>query len=397
MRILHVISGIEIESGGVATAVCGMAEAVAARGHQVTIACLDRGNTPPQPPSVALRTFPPDHQSPLWPSRGLRDYLGENVPAFEVVHIHGLWQQPGHYAAAAARLADIPYVVAPHGMLDASSLAMGRRWAKSVAWFLWDSTTVNGAAAIHCLNEAEIRSSPALRTTPNVVIGNGIPSAVLENLPSRGLWRQEMKNALGDASRPIALSLGRLHPVKGLERLLLAWPAALRQYPDALLVIAGTGDPEYVGRVKSLVRQTGLENAVLFAGQLSGADKWQALVDADVFVHPSYREGFSLAVTEAMAAGLPVILTRECNFDEVERKNAGVIIDRGDMAAFVIAATTLIGSAESRRSMGRNGQSLVRERFTWEAAARKLEQLYHTLASRTELPDDLRPAETSNR
>ena len=391
MKILHVLSDIDTESGGVAAAACGMAEAVAARGHDVAIACLNRSGTPLHPQGVAVKSFAPDRNSSLLPSAKLREYLQENIGQFAVVHTHGVWQHPGHYAAAAARKCRIPYILAPHGMLDAGSLAMGRRWAKSIAWFLWDSTMVNRAAAIHCLNNAEIRCSPALANTTNAVIGNGIPSAVLGNAPPRGLWRQEMKTILGDTSRPIALFLSRIHPKKGLERLLPFWPDVLKRHPDLLLVIAGTGDPADLARVRDLVHGRNLQSVVFLAGQLSGPTKWQALTDADIFILPSYQEGFSLAITEAIAVGLPVVITRECNFDEVERFHAGVVIDNGDMAAFAQAAVRLIDDAADRRSMAQNGRMLVQQRFTIEATARKLEMLYEAVAQNTGIPAGVLP------
>lgn len=395
MKILHVVTDIQIASGGVAAAACGMAEAVAARGHEVTIACLNRGGAPLRPQGVTVQAFAPDRNSSLLPSAGLRDYMQENIGQFDVVHIHGVWQHPGHYAAAAARQHKVPYVLAPHGMLDANSLAMGRRWAKSMAWFLWDSTMVYRAAAVHCLNAAEIKCSPALRKTPNAVIGNGIARAALDNMPVRGLWRKEMGGSIGDQGRPIALFLSRIHPKKGLERLLPHWSELLKRHPTLLLVIAGTGEPAHVHRVQEVVKRHGLINSVLFVGQLAGAAKSQALADADVFILPSYQEGFSMAVAEAMAAGLPVVITRECNFGEVEEAEAGAVIAHGDMPAFVGAVAKLLENPTARIISGRNGQQLVRSRFSWEAAAERLEQLYRAASQRSGIPQNLMPPEIS--
>ena len=389
MKILHVLSDINIESGGVAAAACGMAEAIAARGHDVAIACLNRGGTTLQPLHVTLHRFPADSNAALLPSKALRKYLFENMQRFDIVHVHGVWQHPCHYASATARSLKIPYILAPHGMLDANSLAMGRRWAKSAAWFLWDSTMVNGAAAIHCLNEAEIRCSPALRNTRNAVIGNGVPNTVLDNLPARGLWRQDKKAVLGDVNRPIALFLSRIHLKKGLERLLPYWPELLKAHPDLLLVIAGTGEAVHVAQVKDVVQQHGLANSVFFAGQLSGTAKWQALVDADAFILPSYQEGFSMAITEAMAAGLPVVITSECNFNAVEQYHAGISVRDGDMKAFVCQVAALLSNPGARHSLGHNGQKLVREQFTWEATAEKLEGLYKALVARDHIPSGI--------
>ncbi len=370
---------MRLESGGVATAVCGMTESLASRGHEISVCCLDRGGTLLSPSGVNVSRFLPDRESSLLPSRSLRGYLVHNIRQFNVVHIHGVWQHPGHYAAAVAKRRRVPYCVAPHGMLDAASLKMGRRWAKDLAWFLWDSAMLRGAAAVHCLNNAEVRCSPLLKKTRNVIIGNGVPRAMLESLPDRGAWRAQNAELLGDPGRPIVFFMSRLHPKKGLERLLASWPKLLGLHPTAALVIAGTGEPGYLEQVGGLVRELGLQNSVFLVGQVSGIAKWQALVDSDIFVLPSFQEGFSMAITEAMGAGLPVVITRECNFDEVEQCDGGVIIEDGNMDSFVAAVSRLIGDRAERLRMGANGRQLVSSQFTWEAAAERLEALYQSV------------------
>ncbi len=365
-----------------------MTEGLAALGHEITIWCLGRGGNPLTPKKVTIRQFAPDRQSSLLPSRDLYAHLAANVCEFDIVHIHGCWQHPSHYAARTASRSGVPYVLAPHGMLDAASLKMGRRWAKSIAWFLWDSAMLHGAAAVHCLNHAEVRCSPVLKKTRNVIIGNGVPRAALSDLPVRGAWRAQNAALLGDPGRPIVLFMSRLHPKKGLERLLRSWTKLLGVHPAAVLVIAGTGDSGYLQQVGSLIKEIGLQESVFLIGQVSGIAKWQAFVDADVFVLPSFQEGFSMAITEAMGAGLPVVITRECNFDEVSQCKGGVIIEDGNMDSFVAAASRLLGDREERRRLGANGRNLISTQFTWEAAAQKLEQLYKTLATGVPLPGD---------
>ena len=123
------------------------------------------------------------------------------------------------------------------------------------------------------------------------------------------------------AERPLALFLSRLHPKKGLDRLIPAWKALAERMPEARLLIAGTGELDYVASLQKLAADSGLGDGVVFLGQLVGHQKWEALVDADVFVLPSHQEGFSMAITEALAAGCPPVVTEECNFDELSRRH----------------------------------------------------------------------------
>jgi glycosyltransferase involved in cell wall biosynthesis len=380
MQILFIITDLSVEAGGVTSAVCGLAEALTARGHAITIVGLDLGGTAVRPAGVRVRVFAADSASKLAPSRALDTWLRENVGQFDVVHIHGVWQRPGHYAARWAYRKRVPYLVAPHGMLDNAALRLRRIWVKRLAWLLWDGRMCRRAAAIHCLNEAEHEVSPWIRALRYVVVGNGVPQAVLADMPRRGQWRQKHQDLLGRADRRVALFLSRIHPKKGLDRLLALWPGVLKEHPDTLLVVAGTGEAEYVQSLKEQCRALGIDQSVVWAGQLVGRAKYEALVDADVFVLPSHQEGFSMAITEAMAARCPVVITRRCNFDAVATAGAGLIAD--DMPEFVGAVGKVLGDAAGASAMGDRGQRLVREHYTWEAIAQKAEQAYAAVTPR---------------
>jgi len=207
-------------------------------------------------------------------------------------------------------------------------------------------------------------------------------------MPARGAFRAAHPEL---TDRPLVLFLSRLHPKKGLDRLLPAWKSLVSgPMPEARLLIAGTGETAYVATLKKLVADMGLGAQVLFLGQLVGAQKWQALVDADVFVLPSHQEGFSMAITEALAAGCPPVVTEECNFDELApaapQSACGVIIAQGDMAKFVSAVAGLLRDTEKRRTLATAGRALVAERFTWQKVAGELEGTYRSILTGTTLP-----------
>ena len=376
MNILFVINDLTVESGGVTAAVCGLAQALVRRGHTVTIAAVDVPGTPAVPAGATVQRFAGD--GPRGASRGLRAFLCEHTGEYDVVHIHGIWQKHGHYAAAAAQRHGVPYLVAPHGMLDEACLRMGRRWLKRVSWWLVDGPMVRGAWAVHCLNAAEYRVAPWLAGMRKVIFGNGLAGSELAALPGRGGFRGRHEAYFGGTrrARPMALFLSRVHPKKGLDRLLANWKLALAAQPELLLVIAGTGDAGYIEQLKLQCRREGIESAVMWAGQLVGPAKWEALVDADVFVLASHQEGFSMAITEALGAACPVVITEECHFDEVRDQDAGRVIDGGDMGAFMRAVAEVAGNAAVRARMSANGQKLVRENYTWERIAVLAEQAY---------------------
>ncbi len=185
----------------------------------------------------------------------------------------------------------------------------------------------------------------------------------------------------------MALFLSRVHPKKGLDRLIPAWRSLAARRPEIRLVIAGTGEPEYVASIDRLIELNGLHEQVVRVGQLVGQKKWEALVDADLFVLPSHQEGFSMAITEALGAGCPAVVTAECNFDELEQR-CGVIVKGGNMTDFVAAVEALLDDPERRKTLGTAGSEMVRERYTWEKIASDLEKIYRWILAGKELPTD---------
>jgi len=188
--------------------------------------------------------------------------------------------------------------------------------------------------------------------------------------------------------KKLALFLSRLHPKKGLDRLIPAWKDVAQVVPESVLVVAGCGDWGYEAALKALVKEHGLEEKVKFLGQVAGEEKWKLLADADVFVLPSHQEGFSMAITEALATGCTPVVTEECNFDELEGggERCGVIVRGGDMKRFAGDTAELLsphGTME-REQMAEAGKRLVAQRFTWQRIAADVEQVYrHILAGKS--------------
>jgi glycosyltransferase involved in cell wall biosynthesis len=387
LRVLHVIASMAAEGGGPPAVCAGLTAALAARAHHVTVATLEEpGHTPVTLDArVELKAFASERGGHYGKSAALDAWLKANVTSFDIVHLHAVWLFPTFAAARACWAQRKPYVVLLHGMLDQYSVRQHSLWLKRAYWLLRERRVEGRAAGIQCLNRAEMtKAVPWIGNMPKFILPNGIDESQIAAMPARGAFRAAHPDL---APRPLALFLSRLHPKKGLDRLLPAWKALADRMPEARLLIAGTGEPGYVESLKKLAADSGLAEKVVFLGQLVGRQKWEALVDANVFVLPSHQEGFSMAITEALAAGCPPVVTEECNFDELaEEKACGVIIQGGDMRTFVEVAKGLLADGEKRQMLAAAGRDLVAARFTWQKIACELEQVYRRILAGERLP-----------
>ena len=172
------------------------------------------------------------------------------------------------------------------------------------------------------------------------------------------------------------LFLSRLHTKKGLDILAQAFVLLAGSYPYVDLVVAGP-DGGARDAFVTLVDQLGIEDRVHLTGPLYCNGKLRALVDASCFCLPSRQEGFSVAITEAMACGLPVVVSDACHFPEVKSAHAGAVVSL-DPAEVASALAGILDNPAMASIMGRNGQRLVRENYTWPRIAEQTIQGYQS-------------------
>jgi glycosyltransferase involved in cell wall biosynthesis len=174
-----------------------------------------------------------------------------------------------------------------------------------------------------------------------------------------------------------------LHERKGLQFLIPAFAQATQNILDARLLIVGP-DEGMLPTAKTLAEELGIIERVTFTGLLQGADQRAALATADIFVLPAVGEGLSMAALEAMAAGLPLILTPGCNLPDLEMRGAGLLVAR-EQESIAASLHTLLVDVALRKKMGEQGMVWVKEKFTWSAIAAQTNALYTKLVSHKNL------------
>lgn len=386
MRILHVIQDLAPGSGGPVEACLGMARAMRRRGHEVIIHTTnwDRGGFHPTSrgeaagvEGIAIHRHRVQLHGP-WPlSLPLARALGEAVPKADAVHVHALYLFHDLVAWRLCRRHGVPYIVQPHGSLD-PYIHRRHRWRKALVERLFQNRMLRDAAAIHYTAEEEMRlAAPYAQGAPGAVVPLGLEPADYGALPPTGRFRAAYPTVGG---RPIILFLGRLHAKKGFDILVPAFSRLLRAGFDAQLVIAG---PDYGmrKRIEAWVRAQHVADRVTFTGMLRGEEKLAALVDADLFVLPSYSENFGIAVIEALACGLPVLISDRVNIWREIVEDGGGRATPCDAEAFGEALMDTMGDPEALAAMAAAGPATVARRYAWDKVAVRLEALYRRVAA----------------
>jgi glycosyltransferase involved in cell wall biosynthesis len=383
MHILHVLGGLANASGPTHI-VYSQARHLAARGCEVTIFHLtgrNRDTVPFTCPNVTVRGFPAAVLKGWGWSPALRKALDHIMPSVDLVHVHSLWLYLNIAAVRAAHRHGVPVMIAPQGALDDWSLALHRR-RKWVYAALIERRLLNRADRIQAVSAHEIENVRAFGvTTPCAVVPNGIDPEAFGALTGGGALRARLGIPAGV---PVILFLSRVHPKKGLDILLDAFATVSARHPDARLLVAG-GDAGsgYADTIRAQVQALGLENRVVFAGEVGGEHKCAVFDAADCFALSSHSEGLPVAALEALAAGLPVVISEACNIPDVAAAGAGRVVTLSRETVST-ALLELLADPGLRAEAARRASRLARERFSWDAVCEKLLAVYQTM--RTERP-----------
>jgi glycosyltransferase involved in cell wall biosynthesis len=314
--------------GGSVTVAQTVVEGVVAAGHEVTVAttdvfderrrmALDEPAVPPGAEVVRFRnvSHPLAARGAGYAPRGLRQWLGAHAGRFDVVLLHDFYSAVSVMSARAAVRARVPFALQPLGTLSPDP-DRGRPLVKRGFLRAWGRRTVREASALLYLGDHEARDFLAAGAVARQLVRMPLP---LE-LPTEGPGGGDAGGAGGGGSRgarPTIAFVGRLHPIKGIDRLIEAIPLVRRSVPSAVLEIVGPGD-RYRRQLSELAARLGVGNAVEFRGFVSAEEKLRVLREAHVSALLSRSEGLPMAALEAMACGTPVVLSHGCHLDEVD-------------------------------------------------------------------------------
>jgi len=393
MKVLHVIPSVAPSRGGPSFVIRTMARGLVQRGIETHIATTD-DNGPSRLDVPLGRPVGEDGVVYWYFPRQTRFYtfslpftiwLWRHASDYDLIHIHTLFSYCSNAAAWAARRKGIPYIIRPLGVLNRWGMNKRRPWLKRLSFALLEKKLLGGAARVQYTADQERMEASELGFphTP-VVIPNPVEISALSRDKLRGRFRARYPQLTG---RRIILFLSRIDRKKGLDLLIPAFSQVVARHPDSVLVIAGDGDRELVETLQRRAHQLGLDDSVLWIGFIGGDNKFEALADADIFVLPSYSENFGIAAVEAMAMGVPVVLTDQVAIHrEVADSSAGLVTQAavGPLAKGIIY---LLSPEGENTAMGPNASRLARTCFDAGIVIRQLIRMYRGVLGGADLAD----------
>lgn len=371
MRILQVVPGIADESAGPSYSVVRMTRALQEVGANVQLHFLAPVSATTQ--GLDVHAYP-KKRFPI-SSLGCSPEMLKNLclacHEADICHDNSLWMFPNIYPGRAVKGTRCKLVISPRGALATWALKRNR-WKKWLAGnFLGQYETLRRADMFHATSQKEYEEiREAGYHQPVAIVPIGIDIHDVKKIRSQ---------------RRKLLFLGRLHPVKAIDRLLMAWAQVADEFPDWDFQIVG---PD-CGLGKVLHSMTINQNIprVVFLKEQNGEAKFQFYATADLYVLPSFTENFGITVAEALSCGTPVVVSQTTPWNGVLSHNCGWVTDNTTDALAAILRTALTRSREDLEKLGANGKEWMRMDFSWEEIAHKMMKTYEWLINGGNHPD----------
>ena len=395
MKVLHVIPSLSPALGGPTEVALNLVKALRKQGIDAEIVTtndhgaeildvpLNQLTEYQDVPVWFLPRFEPPMKEFLF-STAITKWLWQNISNYDLLDIHYLFSYASTCAAAIARWQKVPYTVRTQGQLTPWALAQSHL-KKQIYTSLIERHNLNSAAAIHCTASAEAKDVRNFGIqTPTITLPLGVDKA--EILPEAKTEIRSFYNI--PAQKPIILFLSRLHYKKRPDLLIESLAELRKLEQDFHLIMAGSGEDDYVNQLHNLVKDNGLAECSSFVGFVSGRNKDLLLQGSDIFVLPSFSENFGIVVAEAAIASLPIIITPGVQIaSDIAAAEAGIVVE-GKKAELVQALSQLIASPELRSQMGENARKLASQKYSWSAIATQLIQYYDNIIQCKSLDQD---------
>ena len=292
------------------------------------------------------------------------------ISRFDVIHLHDFYTPQNAWIGFLARVFHKPYILSVHGCLEEKRVAQ-RSIFKRIFLFFFGMSLLHHADRVIASspNEAQAYLAYGVVKKRIVSLGHGVDPKEFKTSVTRTVCKKQFGV---DPKHVVVTYLGRIHKIKGLDMLVDA--VAMIKNTQITFIIAGSDDG-YLSELKKRIREKGLTKRITLLGTCYGEQKARLFRATDIFVYPSYSEGFSLGILEAAAAGLPLVITTGCHFEDVQTYQAGVIVQPSGNAISA-GIMRLVSDPALRKKCGENAQRLIESRYSTEKIGSTLLNIY---------------------
>ncbi|WP_405606315.1 glycosyltransferase [Polaribacter sp. Asnod1-A03] len=376
MNFHHVISTIDVSSGGPARSVTHLIEAIHNTDSNIEIELSTLKSDNPianhfknNRGKINLFRF-----GKLGYSKDL--ILKLEKSSNKLFHGHSLWELPVHYMSKIARKKEIPYIITVRGMLEPWSLTQAK-FKKKLALKLFQYKDLSKATCIHATAPMEVESIRTLGfKNPIAMIPNGVN---IDDFPEAEPKKKQQPKKI--------LFLSRIHIKKGIENLIEAWKLINEEErKDWKIEIVGNGDEVYIQSLKDKIISDNLINQIEIMQPVFGDEKIKLFREASLFVLPTFSENFGIVIAEALVSYTPVITTKGAPWQDLETYNCGWWINIGVDPLKLALQDAMSKSSEELMVLGRNGRELIKNNYSMESVAKKMLELYNWVLTKENKP-----------
>lgn len=364
LKIIHAVASIDHGAAGISHSVMGMAAAQRRLGCAVSIHALDYAISGQNLAVDVVRHKRDFATVPMLRQLGLSCAMRAALAVTDatVIHSRGLWMFPAQYRWRGGQTLGRLRVVSPHGMLSSVALSYSRV-PKMLFSAIAQNAALRDAGMFHATSNQEVEDIRAygLRQ-PIALVPHGVDLPPSEALPAKG-------------KRRTVLSLGRVHPKKGLDILIAAWAKVEADFPAWDLLIVGPDEKGHLAELQELTSRLGLSR-VTFGAPLFGAEKTATMARSEIFALPTRSENFAMTVAESLAAGTPVISSKGAPWGDLVTYRCGWWIDP-DVESFAATLRDSMALPPTELiAMGLRGRNWMKSDFSWDTVATRMLEAY---------------------
>jgi glycosyltransferase involved in cell wall biosynthesis len=373
MRILNVIMCLDpVGGGGSVERINQLSKHLSLMGEDCTILTtrqgwneehvLKLGNVK----IVALPYLTERFKIPL----GLFGWLNKHLLDYDVVHLTMNWTMITAVTYLYLRYFKRPYVYSAMGLINPP--AVRSKLIKHVYQILFTKSIIRHAKTCIAITKREVNDYESLGVdrTKISLIPNGITTEAFLVDHTNEAFRSRYHID----SRPFILFIGRLDPIKGPDLLIKAFAAISDDFSSYQLVIAGN-NYGFLDELKPLTQLYKINNKVTFLGPVFGMEKKSLYRSADLFVIPSRFDTMTIVALEAAASGTPVLLTKQCDFDELQEAGGGLAVE-ASVEGLEYGLRKLLSNPEELKQMGIHGKEFVLKKYRWDYVCKQFKEIF---------------------